>query len=430
MNGDQAPFDSTNSSFRQQGSIFSVLNLLVIATLLLAHVLLATYWGRLSPILLVALGSGFLFHALVLIWIQARTNRLTLRLITLLTIASISVNTVLTLVAAASNHEDSQYFALMIVPILEGAFRFPIVGTLVVVGVADFLNFFWVWQYYRLHPSRGVNEYFEAGTVSLIYTLVGIIVWLLVHRLRQQEARLAFNLRELSRTRERLLEEEKLAAVGRLSSAIAHEIRNPVAMISSSLGMTSRGGLDTHQRQEMFQIAAKEALRLEKLTGDFLTYARPQPLARCGTSAADTLYYVASACKAFASERRIALDVQIARELNVFMDSAKIQQALLNLVKNAIEASPLGQSVTLRGLESGGRIHFDVQNAGAVISDKALRHIFEPFFTTKPGGTGLGLAIARNIARAHGGDLVLTSNEPGRVCFSLELPLQDAGNTL
>jgi signal transduction histidine kinase len=69
-----------------------------------------------------------------------------------------------------------------------------------------------------------------------------------------------------------------------------------------------------------------------------------------------------------------------------------------------------------------GAIWLEVHNTGPAIPKEALRELFEPFFTTKQGGTGLGLAIARNIARAHGGDLFLRVNEPGRVCFTLELP--------
>jgi signal transduction histidine kinase len=96
---------------------------------------------------------------------------------------------------------------------------------------------------------------------------------------------------------------------------------------------------------------------------------------------------------------------------------------LLNLVKNAIEASEAGQTVTLRGILTGrGTAWLEVHNGGPAIPSQSLRQIFEPFFTTKRQGTGLGLAIARNIARAHGGDLFLRVNEAGSVCFTLELP--------
>jgi two-component system sensor histidine kinase HydH len=211
--------------------------------------------------------------------------------------------------------------------------------------------------------------------------------------------------------------------VGRLSSAIAHEIRNPVAMISSSLGIADENGVTEAGRKEMLDIATKEAKRLEKLTADFLEYARPQPLEASDNSAADTLFYVASACKAYASEAGVRLDVDVPQNLNVRMDAGKVQQALLNLVKNAVEASAWEQTVTLRGILTGqGTVWLEVHNAGPAVPKEALRQIFEPFFTTKQHGTGLGLAIARNIARAHGGDLFLRVNEPGRVCFTLELP--------
>ena len=120
---------------------------------------------------------------------------------------------------------------------------------------------------------------------------------------------------------------------------------------------------------------------------------------------------------------KVNLEVDVAPDLNVSMDATKVQQALLNLAKNAIGASPPRQSVTLHGLLSKERkIWFEVVNVGPAISKDVLQQIFEPFFTTKQGGAGLGLAIARNIARAHGGDLFLRVNEPGRVCFTLELP--------
>ncbi|MGB8473882.1 MAG: HAMP domain-containing sensor histidine kinase [Candidatus Acidiferrum sp.] len=424
MNTVQTRLESTFTSFRQQAAIFSTLNLFIIATLLLANVTLAPYWGRLSPALFVTLGVGFLFHLSLLIWIQARLSTISAKMVKFLTVASISVNSVMTFAAAATNHGDSQYFALMIVPVLEAAFRFSFAGVLVVVAIADLLNVFWVWEYYRLNPTKQFNEYLEVGTVCLIYTVVGIIVWALVKQLQQKEARLARNLEELGRARQRLLEEEKLAAVGRLSSAIAHEIRNPVAMISSSLSMATRNGLSDPDRQEMFDIAAKEASRLERLTGEFLAYARPRPINKGVSSASDTLLYVASACKAYASDKGVNLEVEAAPDLNVNMDAAKVQQALLNLVKNAIEASRPQQSVTLQGMLSrAGMISFEIHNLGPAISKEALKQIFEPFFTTKQGGAGLGLAIARNIARAHGGDLFLRVNEPGRVCFTFELPV-------
>jgi two-component system sensor histidine kinase FlrB len=90
---------------------------------------------------------------------------------------------------------------------------------------------------------------------------------------------------------------------------------------------------------------------------------------------------------------------------------------------NAVEASSLEGRVDLRaGANDDGSLRIEVENAGPSIPPASVARIFEPFFTTKAQGTGLGLAIARNIARAHGGDLILSANESSRVCFTLTFP--------
>jgi signal transduction histidine kinase len=237
-----------------------------------------------------------------------------------------------------------------------------------------------------------------------------------VNSLRVREA-------ELEHTRERLLAEEKLAAVGRLSSAIAHEIRNPVAMISSSLAMAIQPGQNETERNEMFAIAAKEAQRLERLTTDFLAYARPRALRAVRTNVADLLNYVAATARARAIEKGVAIRIESDAALEGEFDGSQLQQAMLDLVLNAVDACQRDDTVTLKAeTASNGVIRLDVIDPAGPIPPEATARIFEPFFTTKASGTGLGLAIARNIARAHHGDLVLKINEPGQVCFSIKIP--------
>jgi len=87
-----------------------------------------------------------------------------------------------------------------------------------------------------------------------------------------------------------------------------------------------------------------------------------------------------------------------------------------------VDASPDDGTIAVRVDDGNENVRIHVENSGKAIAEPALSRVFEPFFTTKPHGTGLGLAIARNIARAQGGDLVLSANEAGRICFSLILP--------
>ncbi len=99
----------------------------------------------------------------------------------------------------------------------------------------------------------------------------------------------------------------------------------------------------------------------------------------------------------------------------------------MNLVLNAIDACANGGPVRMAGAAgAGGAIALEVAEPAATIPSTVTAHLFEPFFTTKPGGTGLGLAIARNIVRAHGGDLLLKVNGPEQVCFAIEIPARAA----
>lgn len=412
---------SDPASFRRQESIFIALNLLILAVLFSLHLYFASFWGKPSRLLIAAVALGLLLKTAEWIWLQRLSKPLKPIALAVLTWASIAFNIALaSALAILTDKEDTPYFVLMVVAVLEAAFRFELPAIIGVVIAVDFGLFWQVHWFYANHPPVDVGEYFEAGITSLLFAIVGVLVWLLLADLRRKEARLANNLLELERTRERLLLEEKLAAVGRLSSAIAHEIRNPVAMIASSIATAKQ--LSGGEREEMFAIASDEANRLSQLTTDFLDYASTRQPQFADTSVAETLAYVADASRAHASQKGIHFEVDVPESLTVRTDAGQLQQALMNLLLNAVDASPAGSTIVLRSRDGNQRVSIDVENAGPPIPENALGRIFEPFFTTKPRGTGLGLAIARNIARAHGGDLVLAVNGPLRVCFSLVLP--------
>jgi signal transduction histidine kinase len=402
-------------SFKRQESTFAVLNLVLLSVLLIIHTAFSSWFGVPPASMLLVLLGGFAMNAAELMWLQIATP-LKPNAMVMLTWGSILFNMAVAFVLASlSYRQDTQYLALLAIPVLQAAFRFAFGALLAVVSVAIALVFFWVWNYFRLHPPPQISEYLEAGTLSIIYAVSGALVWTFVNHLRAKQV-------ELQRVREQLSMEDKLAAVGRFSSAIAHEIRNPVAMIASALSTARSGPLSPEQREEMFDIAAKEASRLEKLTGDFLAYARPRPPAAEPGDVAESLAYIADICRPHAGERSVRICVAATPGLSAAIDSGQIHQALLNLVMNAIEASPPGAVVSICGSCSGDAIHVDVENNSEPIPREAVERVFEPFFTTKPGGTGLGLSIARNIARAHGGELTLSRNESGLVRFSIMLP--------
>jgi signal transduction histidine kinase len=415
--GDSDLLTNDSESFRRQELLFALLNLLLIGALLALQEISRLVRDRPSESVVVVLTVGFVVQAAHLTWLRLRTSPLSLPMQRVFTFCSLGFNSALALVLTFITIKgDTAYYALMLLPVLEAAFRLGLGATIAVVVLADFISFLGAF-------GLRFGEYVEAGAMSVIYTVMGVLVWLLVNNLREREARFVRNLEELDHTRQQLLSEEKLAAVGRLSRAIAHEIRNPVAMISSSLATATRPGQDESERREMFAIAAKEAARLERLTTDFLAYARPRAAQTTRANVADTLNYVATVARAHAANEGVAIDVSADRALTGDFDASQIQQALLNLVLNAIDACGRGGSVTLKAeTNDNGAIQIEVSDPAGPIATEIVARIFEPLFTSKPSGSGLGLAIARNIARAHGGDVVLTTNEPGRVCFSIQIP--------
>jgi signal transduction histidine kinase len=413
-------------SFRWQESTFAMLNLALLASLLCGHALFSEHFGTPTPALVGLLSTGFLLQLGELVWMQTRTRPLSEKAVQSLTLITIVWDVGLaSVLGVLTDRVDSPYYVLMLVPVLLSAFRRPLLETLMVVIAAGASQFYVVWHFFKLHPPVEADEYFEAGTISLIFLLTGVLVWFLVTHLRRQEAGLAENLLELSKARERLLQEEKLAAVGRLSAAIAHEIRNPVAMISSSLATAIRSPLSPREREEMFDIAAKEADRLERLTNDFLTYAKPRVPECQPANVMDTLAYVADVCRAHALRRQVDVRVEGPEEAFALMDAPQVQQALLNLAMNAVEASASNSAVVLRAENESDYVRIDLENGNGPISESVVPSIFEPFFTTKLSGTGLGLAIAHNIARSHAGQLQLTVNTPEIVRFTLTLPRVD-----
>ena len=285
-------------SYRKQQTSFCVLTLFVIAILLLLHTLFASLLGEPSTWVIVLLGFSFSVKIAELVWLQGQTHGITertARLETGLSIAGIFLLSAL--LALLTNRDVAPYFVLLAIPILQCAYHFGLGPTALTISAAVGMIFFWMHYFFLMHPPPLATEYLEAGMISIIYALIGLLVWFLVHQLKLQQTSLSENMVELESTRERLIREEKLAAVGRLASGIAHEIRNPVAMISSSLTTATSPGIGEVDREEMLQIAARESSRLEHLTKEFLSYARPTTLQRSNVLVSDLLIYTADVCE-------------------------------------------------------------------------------------------------------------------------------------
>lgn len=411
-------------ALRKQQSAFCVLTLFVIAVLLLLHALFAPLLGEPSKGVILILAFAFLLKMWEALWLQGKREGLSAKAARIETAISIvGLFTLAVVLAFLTNRDDSPYFVLLAIPILQSAYHFRLLPTIATIVAAIGMMFIWNQHYFSLHPPARPTEYLETGMIAVIFCYVGPLVWFLVNQLRQRESNLYEKMIELEATREKLLAEEKLAAVGRFASGIAHEIRNPVAMISSSLATAAFPASDEVEREELFAIASREARRLENITTDFLTYARPPTPQRSSTSISDIVHHIADVTRIRATGRSVDVKSQLSsEEIFAEADAAQLEGALLNLSLNALEATPPGGHVELRLHSDESTIFMEIENSGKPIPDSHLASIFEPFFTTKAGGTGLGLAIARGVAVAHGGDLWVSENADGVVVFTMTLP--------
>ncbi len=418
-----APADP--ETVREQESVLILLNLALLAAIAVVHVLFGPTLGTPARVFFVVLMGRFLIQAFELAWLRGAATNVPGATLLAYASASVWVNIAFAFaIAIVGGKEETHYVVLMVIPVVAAAFRYTPAGIVVVVAATTGLTFLEVWIYYRRHAPMGVTEYFEATNVVLVYAVVATVVAFLVRQLRRDRDRLGSSLVELERARDRLVGEEKLAAVGRLASAVAHEVRNPVAAIGSALALAHDSRTEPAQQEEWYGIVSQEARRLEVLTSDFLAYARAKRPDPQRAAAATTVGYVASVAEARASQSGVEVESACPAELEGVFDPFQIQQALLNLVFNACEATAAGGVVRLgaRPLVGGTGVEFFVENSGPAIPADVVPNLFEPFFSTKPRGTGLGLAIARTIARGHGGDVALDANVDGCVRFAVRIP--------
>jgi signal transduction histidine kinase len=207
---------------------------------------------------------------------------------------------------------------------------------------------------------------------------------------------------------------------------VAHEVKNPLGGIElfagllheelSSVNPNSKDALDHTAR------IRRELDYLKRIVDDFLAFAREQKMARAPFAAAGWLQTAADVLTGDARQKKVTLLLDAADDVMLEGDFNLLTSALVNLVKNAVQASPEGKTVRLSGRRQDQRYVIEVCDEGAGIPGELQARIFEPFFTTREKGTGLGLPLARKLVEAHRGTLSLES-APGKTTFRLELPL-------
>ena len=283
------------------------------------------------------------------------------------------------------------------------------------------------------------------------------------------------DLTPLKRAEEHARQLDRLAALGRFTSSVAHEIRNPLTGIGAGVQYLSRSIPDGDGQHQNLQFILSEIRRLDRIVQELFDVTHPRRLALQAAPIEDTVRRAVQCVEALFAQRGVQLKLEPAPQvLPVAHDQDQMQQVFINLLKNAAEASAPGTEVTVRigsvarraprirrsapapergtalaaaaaadpardraqlppvlarpsAPASGATIAVHVEDRGSGIEPEALKTIFEPFFTTKRGGTGLGLYVTHDIVKRHGGNLTVQTETGRGTRFTVELPIEING---
>ena len=242
---------------------------------------------------------------------------------------------------------------------------------------------------------------------------------------------LALQRRKLDEVHAAMARQQALAEVGKFSMIVAHEIKNPLAIIKGSLDILKKDApLEPGVRERLMGFLDEEIARINGLIEDFLVFARPQTPAFRVIAPEVLVVSLAERLKLMPEGAPVNFQLEnpqsAPRGGQLRCDQQLLERALFNVVRNALEVSAADQEVRVAAVYSEGWLILTVEDNGPGVPSKELARIFEPFYSTKAKGTGLGLAIAKEIIVAHGGEISVVNRECGGACFTVSLPLEKA----
>jgi signal transduction histidine kinase len=228
------------------------------------------------------------------------------------------------------------------------------------------------------------------------------------------------DLTEVKRLQEQIELKERLTALGEMSAGIAHELRNPMAVIAGYLNLLAKrqdaGG------QDVIRDMHAEIEGMNRIIADLLTFARPTALNRVAVNMRELLQSCVETVLQSGQHEGVRADLRL-DDLRASVDEVLMRQALANIIQNAAEAMPGGGTLTVSA-RSNREISIVIHDTGSGIAPENLKRIFLPFFTTKDEGVGMGLALAHKVITAHGGRIEAESWQGKGTSFTVRLPLR------
>jgi len=233
-----------------------------------------------------------------------------------------------------------------------------------------------------------------------------------------------------ARAEEALRRRDRLAAMGELAASVAHEVRNPLNAIAMSvkrvrrefLGAPAESEEERAELSELLGVMEAETQRINRTVQQFLDFARAPRLDAQPTDLAALVSALVESRRSLAKTRGVLLDTDVTEAGQAIADPDQLRQAVDNVLRNAVEATPSGGRVSVRATSTGGEHSIQVSDTGQGIEPEKLARIFDLYFTTKPDGTGVGLAVTQQIVSAHGGTVEVESRPGAGTSMTLRWP--------
>ncbi len=294
---------------------------------------------------------------------------------------------------------------LYFVPIIFAGFWFGMTGALSASVTITLL-----YLPYVLMQPEGIDGHNFGNLMQIIlFNVIALIIgWLKNRDIKQQK---------------KILDAKNLAAMGKAVSCIAHDMKTPLVAIGGFVQQVRRNLSNEDKAARKLDVVLEQTHRLELLVKDMLAFSKPLELdKKCG-DLNQFLQDVLLIAEEKSKHHGVRLLVELESGLDVCIyDTHRLQQAVLNLLSNAVEASPQGSEVILRSGQDDKSIVIEVEDHGEGISEERIQEVSQPFVSSKKEGTGLGLPIIHKVAEAHGGSLQLLRKQEEGVIARLFLP--------
>jgi two-component system, NtrC family, sensor histidine kinase HydH len=294
---------------------------------------------------------------------------------------------------------------LYYLPLVLACFWFGIKGAVAVSVTAILLYLAFAFK----HWDASFYD-FDTFLQGSLYVFVALILGFLAERERKEHAA--------------RLEADRLAAIGRAVSEIAHDMKSPLMAIGGFVNQVSRKMSGDEASQKKLQVVIQETVRLEGMVKDMLEFGKPMELAPSRVSLNDLVKETVEISKPIAAKAGVELKTELDKSVPILeLDASRLKQVFMNLIVNAIQASASGEEIRVRTRRSKRRAFVEIEDCGCGISEEEREKVFQPFFSTKKQGTGLGLAIVKKIVEAHGGRITFHPNKNMGTTFVVALPL-------